>query len=352
MAAPDIRDPGVVVRARGPVGLRLPPSGLDQGRDRGRGHRRAWRPAGTATRWAFQPSRPWRCSTSSALAAGAVDGGRPRAAMSSSRSASGARQIPLGEGRDFPFAAVAPQSELETRRARDSRAWACACAGPPPRGLEPGPRGMNAARGRLEKESGGYAVAAHDGVVDKTIEVSAEFVLGADGHRRWSRATLGSPSRRRRPRSPSRLRVRPRRSIGERAAARSGGGHVSAMWPLPEGGRGGASRSCPRACRAVRPREESPLTRVARASSSIRRGRAPVRSPSGAVVRAESRRGWLDDRGAFRAAPRGGLGTDRPGSRADAVHLTGPVGMQSMNGGLTRLALRRRREDPARVQER
>ncbi|HJQ97654.1 MAG TPA: FAD-dependent monooxygenase [Candidatus Polarisedimenticolaceae bacterium] len=250
-------------------------------------------------------------------------------------------QIPVGEGARFPFALSLPQSELETRLAVRLEGmgvrvrWNHRLAG-----LEPGPRGMNARVDRLVKESGGYAVAHTTWVVDKTIEIHAEFVLGADGHRSMVRRTLGIPFEET---GTSRVfavcECDLDRSIGSELRLVLEGEHVSAMWPLPAG----------RARWSVElPQVQPPSVRLtdrhkSRLSSRVGEGfyehldeaelramlvdRAPWFEPLFAGL------GWtIEVRFERRLAAR--IGQDRTWLAGDAVHLTGPVGMQSMNGGL------------------
>lgn len=112
-----------------------------------------------------------------------LDGGERRAGVS------------LGElpGR-FPFLLILPQSKLEEllQRALAERKvkvrWNHRLAG-----LEPGAGGdPNVARiERLGKESTGYGVALTEWVVEKSWDVEARFVVGADGHRSSVRRALG-----------------------------------------------------------------------------------------------------------------------------------------------------------------
>jgi len=207
--------------------------------------------------------------------------------------------------------------------------------------LEPGPRGITARVDRLEKESGGYAVAHTTWVVDKTLELGAEFVLGADGHRSMVRRTLGIPFEET---GPSQVfavcECDLERGIGSELRLVIDEGHVSAMWPLPEG-RARWSIELPASTEASAPRAKSRFTtRVGEGlyqhlDEAELRALLSVRAPWFEPVLAGL--GWtIEVRFERRLAAR--LGQDRTWLAGDAIHLTGPVGMQSMNGGLREAA--------------
>ena len=251
-------------------------------------------------------------------------------------------QVPLGEGARFPFALSLPQSELESRLAARLEAlgvhvrWNHRLAG-----LMPGPRGMAARVDRLEKESGGYAVAHTTWVVAKTIDLSAEFVLGADGHRSMVRRTLDIPFDET---GPSQVfavcECDLDRSVGAELRLVLDGPMVSAMWPLP-GGRARWSIELPdSAVRAVDRAKSRLSARIGEGFfqhldeaelRALLAERAPWFEPVFAGL------GWtIEVRFERRLAARGGH--DRTWLAGDAVHLTGPVGMQSMNAGLREAA--------------
>ena len=296
-----------------------------------------WRPAGHSYALGLHPSS-LALLDELGVAAELIDAGARVPAMSLFERRERRAQVPLGEGARFPFALSLPQSELETRLAARLEAlgvhvrWNHRLAG-----LEPGHRGMNARVDRLEKESGGYAVAHTTWVIAKTTELSAEFVLGADGHRSMVRRTLEIPFEET---APSQVfavcECDLERTIGSELRLVLDGGHVSAMWPLPDG-RARWSIEIPASGVPAADRAKSRLaTRVREGFfehldeaelRAILAERAPWFEPVFSGL------GWtIEVRFERRLAAR--VGHDRTWLAGDAVHLTGPLGMQSMNGGL------------------
>jgi len=334
MAAP--LETQVLIVGAGPVGLfaalRLAQAGIaveviDE----------QWRPAGHSYALGLHPSSLALLGEAE-LAEELIEAGARVPSMSLFQRRDRRAQVPLGEGAPFPFALSLPQSELETRLSARLEAlgvrvmWNHRLAA-----LEPGPRGMTARVDRLEKESGGYAVAHTTWVVAKTIEVGAEFVVGADGHRSMVRRNLGIPFEETGPSQVFAIcECDLEKSVGSELRLVLDDGLVSAMWPLPEG----------RARWSV----ELPAS-LARASDRVK-GRLSARIGEGffehldeAELRAllVERAPWFEPVFAglgwtieirFERRLAANMGHDRTWLAGDAVHLTGPVGMQSMNGGL------------------
>lgn len=251
-------------------------------------------------------------------------------------------QIPLGEGGRFPFVLSLPQNELEACLAARLAAlgvrvrWNHRLAA-----LESGPLGMRARVDRLVKESSGYAVSHTTWVVDKTIEIAAQFVIGADGHRSMVRRTLDIPFEET---GASQVfavcECELERPVEIELRLALDASHVSAMWPLP-GGRARWSVELPATAARASDRQKSRLsTRVGDGFfehldeaelRALLAERAPWFEPVFAGL------GWtIEVRFERRLAAR--LGHDRTWLAGDAAHLTGPVGMQSMNGGLREAA--------------
>jgi 2-polyprenyl-6-methoxyphenol hydroxylase-like FAD-dependent oxidoreductase len=95
---------------------------------------------------------------------------------------------------DFPNVLVLPQHLLEhvlieaLEKAGGRLLWNHRLAG-----FEETPDGVVAKVERLTKESSGYSVTHTEWVTDKTLEMKAAFLVGADGHRSLIRRTLDIP---------------------------------------------------------------------------------------------------------------------------------------------------------------
>ena len=255
----------------------------------------------------------------------------------------------FGEGRrqseiDFselpgstPFALVLPQHLLEEvlssalAQAGGEIAWNHRLAG-----FDEGPHGVSVEVEQLAKESSGYSVSRTEWVVDRKVEVEAQFVIGADGHRSLVRRQLGIdfPSSG----DASTFAVFEFSSLG---AARSEVQIVldekttSVLWPLPEG-RFRWSFEIPDFKDHPDPRFKSRLfvqfrdeafPHVAEEKlSELIAERAPWFEPKivevvwSAAVRFERR---LAER----------FGKGRVMLAGDAAHLALPIGIQSMNVG-------------------
>jgi 2-polyprenyl-6-methoxyphenol hydroxylase-like FAD-dependent oxidoreductase len=230
----------------------------------------------------------------------------------------------LGGG-SFPFVLSLPQSTLE--RVLENRLaergvhvkWSHRLAA-----IGPSEHGMTARVERLAKESGGYAVAHTTWVIDKFLEFRSEFVIGADGHHSMVRRRLDLPFEET---SPSQVfavfECEVGRSIPSELRLVLAGSTVNAMWPLPDG-RARWSLEIDAAEVRAADLDEAELR-------AILSDRAPWFEPVFAGL------GWsIEVR--FERRMAGSLGRDRTWLAGDAAHLTGPVGMQSMNAGLQEAA--------------
>lgn len=241
-----------------------------------------------------------------------------------------------------PLALSLPQSLLEQLLARKLAErgvqvrWSHRLAGLEPRGEQ-----LVAQVQRLAKESAGYAVAHTEWAVDKSFELEASFVIGADGHRSLVRRALGIPFEEAGPSQvfavcecalasapPDRLQL----LVDETS--------LSALWPLP-GSRARWSFELDAPEVAAADRFKSRLTsRLGERyyphldETRLREllsARAPWFGPDLRDV------GWsIEVRFERRLVPEFGHG--RAWLVGDAAHLTGPAGMQSMNAGLAEAA--------------
>jgi 2-polyprenyl-6-methoxyphenol hydroxylase-like FAD-dependent oxidoreductase len=208
-------------------------------------------------------------------------------------------------------------------------------------GLETNAAGAELRIDRLEKCSTGYAYAGTEWVIQKTIPARVEYVVGADGHHSFVRRNLGIEYRERGPSSlfaifefavdapvPPEVRV----VLDERT--------TSVLWPLP-GGRCRWSFEIADPGLLLERREKNRLAVQIDGRSyphleeshlhELLRQRAPWFSGSFSDVR------WsflvrFERRLAL------AYGRDRAWLVGDAAHMTGPVGVQSMNVGLREAA--------------
>lgn len=237
----------------------------------------------------------------------------------------------------FPFLLVLPQSGLESllseklaRRGIKVR-WSHRLAA-----LEPRGDAVTASVQRLEKESGGYAVARTEWAVAESLAFRARFVIGADGHRSLVRRALGAEFD----------EVGPSQAFAIFECAAPAGNEmrlvvdkasVSALWPLP-GERARWSlelASAPEVSAADR--FKSRLTTMLgerffphldeATTRRLLHERAPWFEKTAKEI------GWsIEVRFEHRLAA--SFGRSRVWLAGDAAHLTGPAGMQSMNAGL------------------
>jgi 2-polyprenyl-6-methoxyphenol hydroxylase-like FAD-dependent oxidoreductase len=145
-------------------------------------------------------------------------------------------ELQLGElGTRFPFILVHPQSVLERsvedrlRRTGTKVKWSHRLSG-----LDTEQGSIVARIDRMDKVSSGYAVATTEWVIQKTMSVEAGFVIGADGHRSAVREALGIGFEARR--TPELFAVFEFYSDGEsgnEARIVVDEDTVSVLWPLP-----------------------------------------------------------------------------------------------------------------------
>lgn len=244
--------------------------------------------------------------------------------------------------RKFPFVLVLPQSELEgllegqLRKIGVKVEWNHRVTH-----LQADEAHATAAVDRLAKASCGYAVATTEWITDKTTEVGAEFVVGADGHRSVVRRALGTEY----------AAVGPAESFAvfefQTSADLEGEVRIvlsedttSVLWPLPDG-RCRWSFQCQQIGASEGPRMKYRL------SVPIGRQALP-HVPSdrlGELIRMRSP--WFSsDIGSidwsmevrFERRLAGSYGQDRLWLAGDSAHLTGPVGGQSVNMGFREAA--------------
>jgi len=196
--------------------------------------------------------------------------------------------------------------------------------------------GIHAEVQRLVKESTGYSVTRTEWVVDKTFEVSAAFLVGADGHRSMVRRKLGITT----PESGAAstfavFEFSTDSASGNEVEVVLGSDTVSVLWPLPDG-RYRWSFEMPALKEGIDPRVKSRLFVQFRDDTfphvsedrlaGLIAERAPWFSPKvtetgwSAAVRFERR---LADR----------FGEGRAWLVGDSAHLALPIGIQSMNVG-------------------
>lgn len=235
-------------------------------------------------------------------------------------------------GGEFPFMLVLSRNVLEAvleRRARERKvpvAWSHRLAD-----LTFGPDHADARIEKLTTDSGGYSISATVGVVEKEMRRRPRYVIGADGfhstvRRRADIETLpvGSPM------SFAACEFVTDVDLGSTVRVVFAGDTTSVLWPLPEG-----------RCRWVMQltRElpaDSPMVHVGQ--------RLYPRAPRGLIEalvseRAPWFRGMIQEvRWAAQVRFDPFLASRFGGGRAwlvgDAAHVTGPVGVQSLNAAL------------------
>ncbi len=296
-----------------------------------------WRPAGHSYALALHP-RSLLLLDELGLADELVAQGRPLATMALFEGAERRAALRLAEpGTRFPFVLALPQSALEGALARRLTergvrvSWSHRLAR-----LEPRGDGVLGTVHRLAKVSTGYAVARTEWMIDQEITFEAAFVVGADGHRSLVRRALGASFAEA---GPSQVFA-----VIECAAGPGAGDEiplvlhekaVSALWPLP-GGRARWSLELEAPEVGADERFKSRLTTTLGEQffhhldpgkiHELLRERAPWFEPVREI-------GWsIEVRFERRLAEC--FGRDRVWLAGDAAHLTGPVGMQSLNAGL------------------
>ncbi|MHC4698381.1 MAG: FAD-dependent oxidoreductase [Planctomycetota bacterium] len=242
----------------------------------------------------------------------------------------------------FPFVLVLPQSALEGLLERQLRKkgvkveWNHRVTH-----LQADEAHATAAVDRLTKASCGYAVATTEWITEKTTQVGAAFVVGADGHRSVVRRALGTEY----------TAVGPTESFAvfefETSADLAGEVRIvlaedttSVLWPLPN------SR-----CRWSFQRQQTGASEEPRMKHRltvpIGRQAVPQIPPEGLGELIHTRAPWfswgvrnidwsMEVRFERRLA--GSYGQDRLWLAGDAAHLTGPVGGQSVNMGFREAA--------------
>jgi len=238
----------------------------------------------------------------------------------------------------FPFVLVLPQSALEGLLASaleelgTAVRWSHRLAR-----LEQRGETVVATVQQLEKQSGGYAVAHTEWVVAEELQVEASFVVAADGHRSLARRALGvafpevGPSQ-----TFAVLECAAGATPQDELRLVLDAGRVSALWPLPASrARWSLELEAPEVTADERYKSRL-TTRLGErffhhlpdaAVAALLHHRAPWFPAQPAEV------GWsVEVRFERRLAEAFGRG--RVWLAGDAVHLTGPAGMQSMNAGL------------------
>jgi 2-polyprenyl-6-methoxyphenol hydroxylase-like FAD-dependent oxidoreductase len=237
----------------------------------------------------------------------------------------------------FPFLLALPQSALESllaeRLARKGikARWSHRLAG-----LELRGDSVAATVERLEKESGGYAVARTEWAVAERLAFRARFVIGADGHRSLVRRALGTPFDEAGASQAFAIFECQAPGAGDEMRLIVDATSVNALWPLPDGrARWSLELVAPEVSAADR--FKSRLTTMlgehffphldeARTRELLRE-RAPWFEKGAMQI------GWsIEVRFERRLAA--SFGRSRVWLAGDAAHLTGPAGMQSMNAGL------------------
>jgi 2-polyprenyl-6-methoxyphenol hydroxylase-like FAD-dependent oxidoreductase len=240
----------------------------------------------------------------------------------------------------FPFLLILPQSRLEEllqgalAERKVKVRWNHRLAG-----LEPGSGGdFNVARiERLGKESTGYGVALTEWVVEKSWEVGARFVVGADGHRSSVRRALGvgfgtvAP-----PQAFAVFEVHTSGPVTDQMRVVLADGTTNVLWPLGEAH-----------CRWSFELEDGDAFAEPRGKRrlavQIGGGTYPHLTVGDLTGFVEDRARWFETsveevdwsvavRFEHRLAEVFGRG--RVWLAGDAAHLTGPVGVRSMNSGM------------------
>jgi 2-polyprenyl-6-methoxyphenol hydroxylase-like FAD-dependent oxidoreductase len=297
-----------------------------------------WRGAGHSYALALHP-RSLALLEPLGLAAELVKLGQPLETLAMFDRATPRAQLRFAQpGSAHPYLLALPQSALEGALARRLAEkgvkvqWSHRLAG-----IEAAGDGVTARVQRLEKQSTGYAVARTEWTVAKEVSVSASFVIGADGHRSLVRRALdiSFPEV-----APSQVFAVVECGAGPAPLAEGRlvveGETVSALWPLPaRRARWSLELEAPEV--SAEDRYKSRLTAMigerffphldeARLRDLVR-DRAPWFEPDLREL------GWsVEVRFERRLA--GSFGHGRVWLVGDAAHLTGPVGMQSMNAGL------------------
>ncbi|WP_457653589.1 FAD-dependent oxidoreductase [Rhodocaloribacter sp.] len=189
----------------------------------------------------------------------------------------------------------------------------------------------------LEKSSFGYAIAHTEWIVLKSLTVDVPFVIGADGHQSLVRRTLGIDFREvAEPEHFAVFEFDSDADLGHEMRLVLEPETSSVLWPLP-GGRLRWSFQLKDWEEPLPPREKD------RVEVQIGAARYPVLSEERLRAFIRERAPWFDgsiDEIRWRMVVRfdrrlaDAFGKQRMWLAGDAGHMTGPVGIQSMNVGL------------------
>jgi len=204
--------------------------------------------------------------------------------------------------------------------------------------LIPGGDGVVATVDRMDKQSVGYSVAYTDWVIEKTDEVPVSFVIGADGHNSTVRRTLKLEFPEVGPAEHFAVfEFGTSANLGNDMRVVFEDKTTNVLWPMPGG----------------RCRWSFQLAGVQAPESSRRKNRLMVQFGAAgfAALTEEDLHRFLRERAPWFEGTMGDVnwrmvvrferrlvssyGKDRMWLAGDAAHLTGPVGVQSMNAGLT-----------------
>jgi 2-polyprenyl-6-methoxyphenol hydroxylase-like FAD-dependent oxidoreductase len=207
--------------------------------------------------------------------------------------------------------------------------------------IEPKPDGVAVRIDELEKESVGYAVAHTEWVVAKTTELETSLVIGADGHRSTVRRALGIDYQEAGPAQHFAVfEFRTDINLKHEMCICLNDQTTEALWPLP----GGYCRWSFQLPDLVASRGSRMKDRIA-----VQLGGAqfPVLSEEHLLALIAQRAPWFSGQVqeiVWRIAVRferrlaSAWGNGRIWLAGDAAHMTGPIGVQSMNVGLREAA--------------
>jgi 2-polyprenyl-6-methoxyphenol hydroxylase-like FAD-dependent oxidoreductase len=204
-------------------------------------------------------------------------------------------------------------------------------------GLESYRDGVRTTIDHLVKETVGYAVAHTEWTVGKTIRLDLPFVIGADGHRSTVRRRMGIDFE---PAGEAQhfavFECETNADLGHEMKVVFAHNTTNVLWPMHDG-------RCRWSFQLLDYRAPEGTRTKDRIAVELGTGHYPMLSP-------ESFEGFLNDRAPwfdatvekinwrivvrFEHRLAGSFGKNRVWLAGDAGHVTGPVGMQSMNVGL------------------
>ena len=241
-------------------------------------------------------------------------------------------------GGEFPFLAVLRQSDFERLLEERLRArgvsvqWNHRLST-----LEPGAEEVAAHVDRLEKVSSGYAVATTEWVVGKRLTMHPRFVVGADGHHSYVRRLLGYDYvTLDEPRFFAVFEFECAEELPPEVRIVLVNGSVNVVWPLP-GGR------CRWSFQIRDPEEPCEPRYKSRVAVQVAGSSFPALTEEHLRDFLAERAPWFESRPGelawsmivrFESRLSSSFGRDRVWLAGDSGHLTGPVGIQSMNVGL------------------